>query len=170
MFPFPPSRPGLTSRSSTDTSSFSTASMAAAPAILTPRSLLCHRLHGLLAELESHFRRPEEAGPLPIAEPITLRSWRRARPSPPVAPRPFLPRRQRTRWGTNAHARNGPPFTTQRADRSWYDSKSHVSPRECPACAFLHRGCLNRVWTYVLVVSPWTEKQQKENGGGPGMI
>ena len=40
-------------------------------------------------------------------------------------------------------------------------SKSHVCPRGCRACALLHRGCLNRVWAYVLVVSPWAGKTEK---------
>lgn len=58
--------PGLTFRSSTDTSSFSTASMATAPASLTLRSLLGHGLHGPVAGTERHFRqRPVEAPPLP---------------------------------------------------------------------------------------------------------
>lgn len=48
--------PGLTFRSSTDTSSFSTASMATAPASLTLRYLLGHGLHGPVAGTERHFR------------------------------------------------------------------------------------------------------------------
>lgn len=90
IFPFLPSGTGLTSRSSADTSSFSTASMAAAPAILTPQTLLCHRLHGPLTGAEKHFRRPAEAGRVPYAEPIASRRRRRARPpADGEPPRPF---------------------------------------------------------------------------------
>lgn len=89
MFPLPPSGPGLTSRSSTDTSSFSTASMAAAPAILTPRSLLCHRLHGPLVGPEGRFRRPAEASPFPTqSQSLHVAD---AEPAPPPGDAPPLP-------------------------------------------------------------------------------
>lgn len=85
IFLFPPSEPGLTSRSSTDTNSFSTASMAAGPAGLTTQTLQCHFLHGPLTGAESNFRCPAEAEPpfptqnqsLPVAAAEPASAYRR---------------------------------------------------------------------------------------------
>lgn len=82
IFLFPPSGPGLTSRSSTDTNSFSTASMAVGLAILTTQTLLCHSLHGPLTGAESHFRRPAEVRPPPLSRTNRF-TW--PTPSPPFS-------------------------------------------------------------------------------------
>ena len=135
IFLFPPSGPGLTSRSSTDTNSFSTASMAADPAMLTTQTLLCHLLHGPLTGAESHFRRPTEAGSPSATESQSLHV---AAASPPP-PRP--PRRRRGAAGiSDAHAPTGPsPSPTTRRPQAGPDLSSSQSSRVPCVCLRLRR-------------------------------